>query len=292
MTVEEAALAGTRVASGTPLMMIEASSYQTAVADAKLTVAQARLELQRAENQVTVAQRQFARDGVDPPNDLALHLPQLRIAERGVISSEAQLNSAKRQLADTEVTAPFSGFVTRRLASLGQTVSVGEPLLHLSDDSRFELAAELSQAEWELLAHPIAGGTARLYHRDGRALGTARIRQGGGYLEAQTRQIRVFLEVSDPGEGLLSGDYLKVVFDGRDLPGSLTLPESALTRKGHVWLVDGDNLLRRIQPTILFRSDNAITIAAPDGAAQWRIATTPLASFLPGQRVTPVEAEN
>jgi len=291
IAVQNSALAGTRVVSGTPLIMIEPTPYETAVAEAELAVAQARLALLRAENQVIVARRQFARDGVDPPNELALHIPQLRIAEHGVTSSEAQLNDARRQLADTEISAPFSGFVTRRLASLGQTVSAGEPLLHLSDDSRFELAVELSQAEWELLEHPIAGGTARLYHRDGRALGTALIRQGGGYLQAETRQIRVFLEVADPGDGLLSGDFLKVVFDGREIAGSLTLPETALTRTGLVWRVDQDNLLQKVRPDILFRSGDAITIAAPDSAAQWQIAVTPLASFLPGQRVTPVVVE-
>ncbi len=136
IAVQNSALAGTRVVSGTPLIMIEPTPYETAVAEAELAVAQARLALLRAENQVIVARRQFARDGVDPPNELALHIPQLRIAEHGVTSSEAQLNDARRQLADTEISAPFSGFVTRRLASLGQTVSAGEPLLHLSDDSR------------------------------------------------------------------------------------------------------------------------------------------------------------
>jgi RND family efflux transporter MFP subunit len=287
LTVHNAALTGTRVAAGTPLFEIERSQYDTAIAAAEMAVEEAQLAQLRAENNVTVARRQFARDGATPPNDLALHLPDLRIAERAVVSARAQLAAAQQQLADTTVTAPFSGFVTGRVASLGQTVAAGEALITLSDDSHFELTAELSQTDWALLNHPIAGAKAQLSHRDGRPLGTALVRQGGGFLDPQTRQIRVFLEVSDPAEGVLAGDFLRVTFDGRVISDTLTLPETALSRAGHVWFVDSDNLLVRHTPEILFRDDGTITIALPDFPGPWRVAKTPLASFLPGQRVTP-----
>ncbi|MEO1679552.1 MAG: efflux RND transporter periplasmic adaptor subunit [Pseudomonadota bacterium] len=289
--VHDAALAGTRVEGGTPLFSIEPTPYETAVAEAEMHLEDAHLSYLQAQNQVTVARRQFARDGIDPPNDLALYLPQQRIAERSVTSAEAQLSAARRQLADTEVTAPFSGFVTERMASLGQTVSVGEALMHLADDRRFEMVVELSQADWSLLDHPIAGGTAALFHRDGRRLGEARIRQGGGFLDPATRQVRIFLDVPEPGDGILSGDFLRVAFTGRLMEGTLTLPETALTRAGHVWFVDDDNLLQRTEPEILFRSGNTITIAAPADIGNWRVASAPLASFLPGLLVTPQVAE-
>lgn len=285
--VHPAALAGTRVAEGAPLFSLERTPYETAVATAEMTVEQARLALLQAENQATVARRQFERDGEAPPNDLALYLPQRRIAERSLAAAEAQLEAALRQLDDTIIKAPFSGIVTSRVASLGQSVAAGEALLHLSDDRKFELVAELSQTEWALLEHPIAGGSARLFHRDGRPLGTASIRQGGGFLDPVTRQIRVFLAVADPNDEVLSGDFLRVTFEGRQIEQTLTLPETALTRAGHVWFVSDQGLLERTQPEILFRTDATITIPAPQGDRRLRVAITPLASFLPGQRVTP-----
>ncbi|MEX0304806.1 MAG: efflux RND transporter periplasmic adaptor subunit [Leisingera sp.] len=291
LAVHEGALAGARVAKGTPLFSIEKTRYETAVAAAELTLEQSKLTLLQARNKVTVAERQFARDGVSPPNDLALHLPQLRIAERNVASARAQLRAALRELEESEVTAPFSGFVTRRLASLGQTVSAGDPLLQLSDDHQFEIAAELSQQNWKLLKQPLSGQKADLYHRDGRLLGQARIRQGGGFLDPKTRQVRIFLDVTDPQDRVLAGDFLRVTFRGRVLSGTLTLPESTLTRAGHVWLVDGDSLLQRITPKVLFRSEGSFTISAPEGTGPWQVAKTPLASFLPGQRVSPKPAE-
>lgn len=289
--VHRAALAGTQVLEGESLFSIERTQYETSVATAEMTLEEARLALLQAENQVNLARRQFDRDRIAPPNDLAIHLPQLRIAERSLASAEAQLDAALRQLAETEVAAPFSGFVTNRMASLGQTVAAGEALLHLSDDRRFELVAELSQTQWALLDHPISGDVAPLHHRDGRQIGQAVIRQGGGFLDPQTRQLRIFLEVVEPGPDVLSGDFLRVTFKGRQIPNTLTLPETALSRSGYVWFVDEGDLLQRIHPNILFRSGNTITIAAPEGDGPWQVAITPLASFLPGQRVTPQSVE-
>lgn len=291
VTVYDNALSGARVTKGTPLFTIQRTRFETAVATAEVTLEQSRLDVLQAENQVAIAERQFARDEVDPPNELALNLPQLRIAKRALAAAEAQLIEARRQLADTDVTAPFSGIVTQRMASLGQTVSAGEALLHLSDDQQFELVAELSQTEWSLLNHPVTGRKAHLFHRNGQKLGKARIRQGGGFLDPNTRQIRVFLDVSDDEAAILSGDFLRVVFAGRILDNTLTLPDAALTRAGFIWFVDSDNVLVRHEPDVLFRIEDKIVIAAPNGADVWKVATTPLTSFLPGQRVTPQQSE-
>ena len=84
---------------------------------------------------------------------------------------------------------------------------------------------------------------------------------------------------------------MRVSFDGRAIADTLTIPESALSRAGYVWMVDTDDLLARVEPDILFRADGQLVIATPEGSGPWRVAMTPLASFLPGQRVAPQEVE-
>lgn len=285
--VHAAALAGAKVERGDLLFSIEKAPYQSAVAAAEMELEQAELELLRAQNNVTVAQRQFDRDKKEPPNELAANLPQLRIAEKTVAAAQARLNAARNELEDAEVVAPFSGFVTHRFASLGQTVNPGDALIHLSDDRQFELVAELSQADWALLDHPVSGATADLTQRSGGPLGQAQVRRGGGFLDQNTRQVRVFLDVTDPDDRILAGDFLQVHIHGRRIADTVTLPESALTRAGYIWLVDEGDHLQRFSPNILFRTEGAVTIVAPDGTGPWRVARTPLASFLPGQRVAP-----
>ena len=292
INVHDAALAGERVEAGAPLFSIEKTPYETALAAAELGLEQAKLALLQAKSKAALARQEVDLLNVSAPNELALRLPQVRIAERALASAEAQLAEAQRQLSDTDVTAPFSGIITKRMASLGQTVAVGEALLHLSDDRQYELAVELNETDWALLEHPIAAQNARLFHRNGAPLGEARIRQGGGYLDTQTRQPRIFLDVANPGESLIAGDFVRVELTGRTVANTLTVPEAALTRSGHIWMVDADNLLVRIAPEILFRADGDLIVAAPEDGGPWRIATTPLASFLPGLEVAPRAQED
>lgn len=42
-----------------------------------------------------------------------------------------------------------------------------------------------------------------------RLLGHAYIRSGGGFLNQETRQIRLLLEVRNPGARILAGDFLR-----------------------------------------------------------------------------------
>jgi multidrug efflux system membrane fusion protein len=286
--VRETALAGVQVAAGDALFRIESTQYETAVAAAELLLAEAHLALMQADNRTTISRRQFEREGARAPNELALHLPELRIAEHEVTSAEAQLRAAQQQLADTTITAPFSGFITERLISLGQTVTAGEPLLKLVDDNQFEMTAELSRENWALLDHPITNQVAQLVDTAGTPMGTAVVRQGGGFLDQNTRQYRVFLEVRETkDQPILSGDFLRVLLTGRVVEDTLSIPDTTLTRTGHVWFVDQNDQLMRISPDILFRIADQIVIAVPEGSHRLRVAITPLASFLPGQRVAP-----
>ena len=290
--VHQGALAGVEVQQGDVLFSIEKARYKSTVAAAEMQLEEAKLTLLRAKNKATVAHKQFARDGIAPPTELAVGLPQVRIAEKNVAAAESRLAVARHDLADTEVTAPFTGFVMQRSANLGQTVNPGDQLLRLADNDQFELVAEFSQSDWKLLDQPITDTMASLYHRDGTPLRQARIRSGGGFLDKDTRQMRVFLEVTNPDGQFLAGDLVQVTIPGRLISNTLTFPESALTRSGYVWFLDQNNLLQRFIPEILFRSGDKITILAPDGAAPWRIAKTPLASFLPGNRVSPTTAQD
>ena len=291
--VREAALAGVQVPAGAVLFQIESTQYDTAVAAAELSLAEARFAMLQAENKTAISRLQFERDSARAPNDLALHIPELRIAGRQVASADAQLRAAQQQLADTVITAPFSGFITERLISLGQTVSAGEPLVKLVDDKQFEMTAELSRESLALLDHPIAAQVVQLVNTIGTSMGTAIVRQGGGFLDQNTRQYRVFLEVSETNDQpILSGDFLRVLLTGRVLKDTLSIPDTALTRTGHVWFVDQNDQLMRLAPDIHFRLNDQIVIAAPLGGHRQRVAITPLASFLPGQRVAPHRQED
>ncbi len=282
------ALAGERVKEGTVLIEIESAPYVAELAAAELSLKEANLRLWQAKNANLVARKEFEREGVQPPNDLALRLPQLSIAESAVASAEARVSAARRQLEDATLVAPFAGFVTERYVSPGQTANAGDPLVKLVDDATFELAVELSRDDWNLLKKPLEGLSARVIDQNGEEVAEAKIRKGGGFLDETTRQYKVFLEINGAeGKKVLSGDFVRVSLPGVTAPNALDVPASALTQEGEVWHVDANNRLRRFTPKILFRHQDRLVIEAPAGTYTLYVAITPLASFLPRQTVRP-----
>lgn len=284
--VMDRSLAGERVAAGETLILIENSRYAAELAEAELALKRAKLALWQARNANLVARKDFERSGKSAPNDLALKLPQLNIAQSALASAQARVTAATRQLNDATVLAPFAGFVTKRFVSPGQSVNVGDRLVKLADNTTYELAVELSRKNWNLLQKPLSGLTARVSDDSGKIVTHARVRQGGGFLDEATRQYKVFLQISGRrAERVLSGDFVRVTLPGITLKRALNIPASALTQEGHVWHVDAGGHLRRMTPEVLFRRQDRVVIAAPGGGNIWRIVITPLASFLPGQRV-------
>jgi RND family efflux transporter MFP subunit len=286
--VHDSALAGQRVNKGTTLVSIEPSNYVAELSAAELSLKQAELDLLLAEKNTSVARAQFEQGASKPPNDLALHLPQLRLAKSAVESAQVRVAASRSQLKNTTITAPFSGHIVERYVSPGQSVNPGDPLVDLVDDRRFELIVEIGRKEWLLLRQPLSGLNARILNQQGTEIAQARIRQGGGFLDATTRQYRVFLEITNSAEAkVLSGDFVEVLLPGIRVPSALSIADSCLTQEGYIWYLDEQDRLHRHAPEVLFRRQDRVVITAPGGENSWRIAVTPMISFLPGQRVDP-----
>jgi len=286
--VFESALAGEPVEVGTPLIEIENSRYRAEFADSELALKQAELALWQAKNATHVARADFKRNQIKPPNDLALKLPQLGIAESAVAAAQARVAAAKRQLDDTVIEAPFPAFVTERFVSPGQSVSVGDRLLNLSDNQHFEIVAEMGRADWALLPKPLAGQIAQVLDQDGEVIAKAQVRRGSGFLDGTTRQFKVYLDIENPEAGeVLAGDFVTVRLSGTTVDTALEVPASAITKEGYLWYVDGEDQLQRAEPEILFRRQNRVIVHRPVDQEHLRVAVTPLVSFLPGQKVQP-----
>lgn len=287
-SVSQSALAGELVEVGTALIEIENSRYVAELASVEQALKEANLALWNARNANIIAGREFKRTGRSPPNDLALKLPQLDIANSAVKTAEARILAAQRQLDETRIKAPFTGFVTERFVSPGQSVNVGDRLLKLVDSSTFELTVELGRKDWKLLKKPLKGLKAHVLDQDGHRIAEATIRRGGGFLDETTRLYKVFLEMENPaGKEVLTGDFVKVLLPGITVPSALDIPASALTQEGYVWHLNAEDRLQRSEPTVLFRRQDRVVVEAPESSDAWRIAVTPLVSFLPGQKVQP-----
>lgn len=289
--VSSKALAGSYVSKGDLLVVLEDTPYKAEVAQISLQLAQAKHQLALAQGNTKVAKRQYKKRRNSEANELALQLPQLRVAKQAVASAKARLLVAKQQLENTRITAPFSGYITQRLINLGQYVTSSDTLLRLEDSDTLTLKVELSQGQWQHLKQPINGSTATVFDSANNFLTSAHVLQGGGYLDPKTRQRAVYLEVANARDkSLLAGQFVKVSFHGISFAKTLTLPASALTQNGYIWHINKQDRLERFTPRVLMRKQQQLIIHEPllspvTTIEKWRIAITPLAAFLPGQQV-------
>lgn len=280
-------LAGERVKKGQLLVLIEDSAYQTQLAEAEQAFAEAQLQLTEEKIRLNVKHKKLSHQDV-------ANMPRLNAAHKALDTAKARLVEAKNRLAYTQVRAPFAGVITRREVSLGQTVNGGEALFELINAEKQDLAIHLTQAQWQMLPNHWQTNSALISSALGEQLGAANIKHGGGFADPITRQYSIYLEVDSASltKPVVPGEFVTVSIDGKQVDNTLLLPESALTRSGHVWFVDKSNRLVKTQPKVLFHSEGQVIITSQsiEGDKQsFQVVTMPMASYLAGMHVSPVQ---
>ena len=294
--IDKKAFAGESINKGDVLIRIEDSAYRANLDEAKQVLAEAELNLLQEQKKSAQAQRDWQRSGLsNPPSDLVLNKPQKKVAENKVNAAKSHLNAARVKHTYTRIKAPFSGVITQRHVSIGQTIAEGEELLHIVGNTQQDLTVSLNPQQWNMLAEKWQGQMASIRNMAGVEITRAENKRGGGFLDKETHQYKLFLEVdSASANTVLPGESVRVALSGRIANDSLAIPESALTREGFVWHVDDEDRLRQFMAKVLFHRDDYIIIDKPSSESmgihhpsKWRITTTPLASFLSGNAVKP-----
>ncbi|MCV6606751.1 MAG: biotin/lipoyl-binding protein, partial [Campylobacterales bacterium] len=152
ITFNPQALAGKQVKEGEILLKIESSRYKNQLDLAKQNLEEAKLELLLEEKKSQTALKNWKRSGIKgKPSDLTLNIPQIKIAKTRVEAGLSQLKSAKKDYENTIIKAPFSGFITNRYISLGQTISEGDTLFDIINDEQLDITLSLTSNQWDLL---------------------------------------------------------------------------------------------------------------------------------------------
>ncbi len=284
---------GARVAEEQVLAVIDPTAWQANLAAAENRLKLAELNLLREQQEAVEARESWRESGLagEPASRLVLREPQIEAARMEVEAAYAARDWAVRQLEHTTIRAPFAGIVAIRHVSRGESILAGEPVAEIFATRVFELAFEVSEAQWRALPVPVVGTAADLADSEGSGRWRATVARVGGSLDPTTRNRVLHLTVENPlvGESpLLPGSFVRVRIGGRRAQRTLELPEGVLTRGGQVWFVDGDDTLRRFDTAPLFTRPGRIYVPEPSSAPSWRIVRYPLDSFMVGQAVRPV----
>jgi len=115
---------GAVVKKGEVLAFIDDTDYVEALSSAKTDYESAVVALEEERLQGVQALDEWQRSGLDgePASALVLRQPQLKAAQASLDEAKQALETAKRDLAFTEITAPFDALVVTRDVSLGSYV--------------------------------------------------------------------------------------------------------------------------------------------------------------------------
>lgn len=290
-------LPGNRVAKGTLLVHIQDSLLRAQLSETKKRMADARVALLTEQREADQALRNWNRAGLDgkPDSRLVLRQPQLEAANAEIEAARIAIEHAKTELGYSVIRAPFDGIITRRIASPGQMVTLGESLGYLVGTDTLDLAVTLSNRQWRQLSFDWEKQPASLNEIDSNKQWPARIRSAGRIVQEQTRLRQIYLELkppagSDTTDMLLPGNFVNVRLPGREYENIYRIPASAYTRDAKIWIVDDKDTLQPLNVDLLFTDNAFVYIELPaDKRVAHVIALFPQTGFIAGQKVSPRE---
>ncbi len=310
---------GGRVRAGELLVRVDPRQYDMAIAQEDSRVESARSDLAVERGRATVAEREWEllskELGKDPgaePGDraepdgsgraLALREPQIKALRSGLRSAENGLARAKLDRRRTRVHAPFNAAVLRESVELGQVVQAGSQLATLIGTDVFwvQVALPLERLALITLPEDAADGlgspavVAQVLADGSRLEREGRVARLISELDNTTRTAQVMIEIRDPldppdgGLPLLPGAFVEVTLRGPTLAGVFAIPREAIVGERDVWVVDGEQRLRRRSLKIAWR-DREFVYATSGLEPGARVLASELPYPIDGMEVRAIE---
>lgn len=301
--VSPALVAGGFFEEGEPLLRIEPHDYETALE-------RARAQLARAESEAALGAREQSRQEELARRDVAsaarLDDARNRARASGAALREARaaLAQAERDLARTELRAPFAGRVREEQVDVGQFVSRAAPVarLYAVDWAEVRLPIRDEDLAWIDVPRAGAGEAGPPVLLRARYAGEPRewwghVERSEGEIDPRSRMVHVVARVEDPygrrpgaaHAPLPVGLFVEAEIVGRTARGVVVLPRSALRGDDQVLVVDGEDRLRFRDVTVLRRDREEVLIRAGLAGGE-RVCVSALEAPVDGMRVRPVDA--
>ncbi len=220
---------GDQVKRGQLLVSFAAESVQADVAVARAAVAEAQANAAEAAANADRA-RAVQGSGALSAQQVNQYITTEATAKARVASAQAQLDSQLLRLNNTRLTAPDSGIISARQASVGSVVGAGTEMFKLIRQGRLEWRAEVTSSE----IGRIAVGTSVVVTAPGGEQSRGRVRTLAPTVDAATRNGLVYVDLigAVPGSKLAAGAFKPGMFARGDFElgssSALTVPQTAV----------------------------------------------------------------
>jgi RND family efflux transporter MFP subunit len=286
--------------AGEVLLRIDDADYRTTLQRASAAQQRAEVEQSYAEDELVRLQQLF-RKKLASQSQMDSAQRASRIADANLADSRAALDQAERDLARTELIAPFDGLVRSEKADQGQFVSRGNSIgtIYATDymEVRLPIAADqlaylglprYAQGQIEEEFRPPVTVTADF--------GQVKLLWEGELVRTEAaidERSRMIYGVSRLDNNTMAdlpipvGLFVQAEIRGRKVDNVVRLPRSALRDNNQILVVDADNRLRfrRVSILRLEHDDVLIHDGLTDGEM---VCISPLQTVVEGMSVTPV----
>jgi RND family efflux transporter MFP subunit len=215
---------GQTVQSGALLLRIEDAAARESELSARSQVRSAEQAAQLARRNAERAST-LAQAGAIAERDVEQAKSAATAAEATLADANARLTLAQKQLAHTQVRAPFSGVIVDKPASAGDVVSPGNALYTITDPSRMKLEATVAANQLSAIRvgapvnFVVQGYPGRVF--------TGRVDRINPLADPSTRQIGVYVSIPNVGGALVGGTYAEGLV-GSQRHSALIVPYSAV----------------------------------------------------------------
>ena len=284
---------------GEPLLELEDSDYRAALASAENDLAAAQVALLEEQREADQARNEWQSSGLEgePDSALVLHKPQLESAKAAVTNAAAAVASARRDLQQTTIAAPFDSMIVSRNVSPGSYLQSGDEVAQLYSTDRVEIELPLSQRDWrnlpDLATLDQGSWPVTLTSVETGVQWQGHIHRAQLHVDDSSRQRSLIAVVDQPldqSPPLAPGTFVRADIPGREIDQLWRLPPSSLSQRGEIWYVN-DGVLKKFAAEVMASDDKAIYIQPPQSLLDRNVhvLTHPLSSYLPGMSVNAVE---
>jgi RND family efflux transporter MFP subunit len=255
---------GAQVSKGDVLLEIDPFTYENQLADARAQLKGAKAVLKERQAAAKLARQEKARaqklfkkgtvsqKTVDDKNtDATIRAARAEQQQSAVDRINVQVKKAKRDLANTKVIAPFSGFLANITAREGRVLNPNDQVGVLLDSDNFDVVFNLSDAEYgrflernsEVIGRPVN----IVWQLGGERIELkAEIERVGAQISQTTRGVDVYARIDGKlPSNLRGGAFVTVELLAQPVPDVMAISKDALYGDNTLYLIENGRLTRK-----------------------------------------------
>ncbi|MBL6642385.1 MAG: efflux RND transporter periplasmic adaptor subunit [PS1 clade bacterium] len=255
---------GAQVSKGDVLLEIDPFTYENQLADARAQFKGAKAVLKERQAAAKLARQEKARaqklfkkgtvsqKTVDDKNtDATIKAARAEQQQSAVDRINVQVKKAKRDLANTKVIAPFSGFLANITAREGRVLNPNDQVGVLLDSDNFDVVFNLSDAEYgrflernsEVIGRPVN----IVWQLGGERIELkAEIERVGAQISQATRGVDVYARIDGKlPSNLRGGAFVTVELLAQPVPDVMAISKDALYGDNTLYLIENGRLTRK-----------------------------------------------